>query len=93
VVKESLAVGLPVVSVDVGDVGEMLAGIEPGAVIDWPRAAGEGDAWLDRLAEAVGAVLDDVRRADGREKRAFLRQERVALRLLEIYREVLASSE
>ena len=36
VVKEANAMGLPVVSVAVGDVAEVLAGVQPSAVVDFP---------------------------------------------------------
>lgn len=89
VVKEALAVGLPVVSVDVGDVREMLAGVEPGGVVDWPRGGDGEPALIEELARAVLSVLAADRRADGRERRDSLRREHVARRTLDIYREVL----
>jgi glycosyltransferase involved in cell wall biosynthesis len=91
VVKEALAVGLPVVSVDVGDVGEMLDGITPGGVVPWPASGGfAGKAALARsLAAKVAIVLDSGARSNGREQRSFLRQEEIARRLVDIYREVL----
>ncbi|MFN8177206.1 MAG: glycosyltransferase family 4 protein [bacterium] len=90
VVKEALAVGLPVVSTDVGDAKEMLAGVEPGGVVAWPNedSAVARDAWLEALSLSAGAILDSGRRSDGREKRAALRQEAVTERLLAIYEEV-----
>ncbi len=91
VVKEALVVGLPVVSVDVGDVGEMLDGVGPGGVVPWPAAAGEvaRAEWLDQLAARVTGILDSGDRSDGRRKRDFLRQERIAERTLEVYRDAL----
>jgi glycosyltransferase involved in cell wall biosynthesis len=90
VIKEALAVNLPVVSVDAGDAREMLDGVAPGTVVDWP-AGPDGEAALDReLARGVLAVLAEGRRSDGRERREFLRQEAVARRTLDVYREVLA---
>jgi glycosyltransferase involved in cell wall biosynthesis len=92
VVKEALAVGLPVVSTDVGDVAEMLDGVEPGAVVPWPDrdSPSAREAWLDRLADAVVAILTRGGRADGRQKRAFLRQEKIVERLLAVYGEAAA---
>jgi glycosyltransferase involved in cell wall biosynthesis len=90
VVKEALAVGLPVVSTDVGDSKEMLAGVEPGGVVAWPAdpSPASQDAWLEALSLSAGAILDAGRRSDGREKRAALRQEAVTEGLLAIYDEV-----
>lgn len=90
VIKEALAVGLPVVSVDVGDAREMLDGVTPGAVVDWPAGPDAEAALNGELARAVLAVLEARGRSNGRERRAFLRQEAVAERTLAIYRKVLA---
>ena len=45
VVKEALAVGLPVVSTDVGDVAEMLEGVTPGAVVKGTLTMTFADGW------------------------------------------------
>jgi len=91
VVKEALAVGLPVVSVDVGDVREMLAGVEPGRVVDWPRDPGQGGE-VAALARGVVAVLGSGRRSDGRERRDSLRTEEIARRTLAVYRKATAQA-
>jgi len=101
VVKEALAVGLPVVATDVGDTAEMLADVSPGGVVPWPADDGRSApadvagkppvdhaAWLERLADATASVLAQPRRSDGREKRAFLRQEEIVRRLLRVYDDV-----
>lgn len=93
VVKEALAVGLPVVSTDVGDVPEMLLGVEPGGVVAWPADSTDQDAWLEAFALRVAAILDAGRRSDGREKRSRLRQEEVAAKLLAIYADVCGSTQ
>jgi glycosyltransferase involved in cell wall biosynthesis len=50
VVQEAIACGLPVVTVDVGDVGERLSGVVPSAVVAQDPAA-LGRALIDLLAE------------------------------------------
>lgn len=57
VVKEAMACNLPVVSVDVGDVVQRLAGVSPGAVV--ARSA-------QAIADAVADVLRQRRRSNGR---------------------------
>lgn len=91
VVKEAIAMGLPVVSVDVGDVADVLAGVEPSAVVgfpDGPEAAANRRDIVERLADAVEGVLAARRRANGRELRAWLAADRIAERIVEIYRSV-----
>ncbi len=90
VVKEALAVGLPVVSVDVGDASEMLEGVTPGGIVPWPRASGEAEhhELARSLAASVALVLESGRRSNGREVRGFLRQEEIARRIVAIYQEV-----
>lgn len=91
VIKEAIAMGLPVVSVDVGDVADMLAGVEPSAVVgfpDGPDAAADPRDIVERLADAVDGVLAARRRANGRELRAWLAADRIAERMVHIYRSV-----
>ncbi|MEW6755697.1 MAG: glycosyltransferase [Candidatus Latescibacterota bacterium] len=82
VVKESLACGVPVVSVPVGDVPELLAGVHPGAVRPY-RA--------EELGAALAELLACGPRSNGRQ---VLRERRldlagVASRILEIYAQAL----
>jgi glycosyltransferase involved in cell wall biosynthesis len=92
IVKEAIVVGTPVVTVDVGDVNEMLAGIEPGGVVPWPANPDDENArtaWREALARQVVDVTRSPRRSDGREKRSFLREEEIARRVLAVYREAV----
>ena len=92
VVKESIAMGLPVVSVDVGDVAELLAGVHPSAVVSYP----EGDALparhqlVMRLADEASAILDRGGRANGRQAHRWLDLDAVASRVIGVYRHVIA---
>lgn len=82
VVKEALACNVPVVSVDVGDVAELMDGI-----------AGCHIASED--PEALAAAMDQVRlrrgRIAAREKMEKLSLEQVARRLCDFYEEMLAA--
>jgi teichuronic acid biosynthesis glycosyltransferase TuaC len=94
VVKEATAMGLPVVSVDVGDAAEVLHGVRPGAVVRFPPGELEGASrqqLVADLADRASEVLYDGRRADGREKNAWLDERLVAQRVVEVYRTVLGS--
>ncbi|MGA7779078.1 MAG: glycosyltransferase family 4 protein [Paraburkholderia sp.] len=59
-VKEAMAVNLPVVSVDVGDVRRLLQGVSRSAVVE------SRDAVV--LACAASDLLDDTRRSNGRQR-------------------------
>ncbi|MDQ2052587.1 glycosyltransferase [Natronolimnohabitans sp. A-GB9] len=77
-VKEALACNLPVVAVDVGDVRERLAGVDPSHV-----------ATDD--AELVDGLLDVLRRrerSNGREAAREVSVDRTAAQLLEVYERV-----
>ncbi|WP_276301477.1 glycosyltransferase [Halorussus lipolyticus] len=78
-VKEAMCCNLPVVATDVGDVAECLRGVSPSALC-------ETDA---ELAGALGDVLADPRRSNGREEISDLRVERVAERLGGVYDDAL----
>ncbi len=76
VVKESLACNLPVVGVDVGDVRERLAGVEPSTVVERTPEA---------IAGAIVGVIRDRRRSNGRERLSTIAQEVVARRIVDLY--------
>lgn len=79
VVKEALACELPVISTDVGDVREILRGIDP----SWVCAPDPS-----RLAAAVVECMTVRRRSNGRERSEWLGEEQIAARLLELYRRI-----
>lgn len=78
VVKEAVAMGLPVVSTDVGDVAEVLAQVTPSAVVPADPAA---------LADAAEPLLRQPVRSVGATPSA----ESAARRVAEVYERVLAS--
>jgi glycosyltransferase involved in cell wall biosynthesis len=80
VVKEAMAVDLPVVAAPVGDCRELLAGVSPGSVV-----AREPQAF----AAAVAAVLDSGVRSNGREQVAPLELSAVAHRVMTVYQRAL----
>ena len=91
VVKEAAAMGLPVVTVGLGDVAEILAGVEPSSVVPFPDHAdplAARAALVESLADGVMAVLQDGRRSNGRELTGWLDLPVVAQRVVDVYRKV-----
>jgi glycosyltransferase involved in cell wall biosynthesis len=80
VVKEAMACNLPVVSVDVGDVRQVIGGTAGCLIV--PRE-------VNALAEAICAALVAARRTDGRAAIMPLSLEGIAARIETIYRETL----
>ena len=80
VVKEAIACGLPVVSVDVGDVRRWLDPIPGCAVVEESPAA---------LANAVGAVLEHRLRIDGSVVLPHFDQAAIAQQLLALYKAMI----
>lgn len=92
VVKEAAAMGLPVVSVDVGDAAEVLDGVTPSAVVDFPEPRGTASArraLVNRLADAAAGILAVPARSDGRKRVDRLATEVVTAQLIDVYRTVL----
>jgi len=79
VVKEALACNLPVISVDVGDVRERLAGVSPGAICE---------ATPQALAEAMIEILERPRRSNGRHLVAHLDEHSQSEKVLGIYNRI-----
>lgn len=89
VVKEAAAMGLPVVSVDVGDVAEVLAGVTPSAVVSFPPTrAGLVEALADRMVEVLAAGG----RSNGRDRVAWLDSTAIAQRVVAVYRAAVAGA-
>ena len=86
VVKEAMACNLPVVSVPVGDVADLLAGVDGCAVR--PRDA-------EALSEAIIEAVNRKQRTNGRTalERKGLDQESVAKRIINLYEELLTKNQ
>ena len=84
VIKEAMACGCPIVSVDVGDVAERVSGVEGCYVV---RTREPND-----IAEALQEALHFTGRTNGRDRilEMGLSNEQVAKRLVAIYESVLA---
>jgi teichuronic acid biosynthesis glycosyltransferase TuaC len=82
VIKEAMACNLPIVSVDVGDVAEIIAGVE-GCYIVEPNAA--------TIAEKLLLVLEKWQRTRGREKMASFDFKVITQRIIAVYRQLCAS--
>ena len=80
-IKEAMACNLPVVSTDVGDVREIIDGVE-GCALFRPES--------DDLARTISLVLAGPAHTEGRAAIEHLRIERIADRVLDLYREVLS---
>jgi len=81
-IKEALACNIPIVSVDVGDVGERIQGVE-GCYLSHPTP--------DDLASKLRLVHSGLGRVAGRCSVEGLSLESVALRLQDFYKEILGS--
>lgn len=81
VIKEAMACGLPIVSVDVGDVAKVIGGTEGCFIVERDVAA---------LAGALTSALDFGRRTEGRAAITHLSLDAIAARIEAIYREMIA---
>jgi glycosyltransferase involved in cell wall biosynthesis len=93
IVKEAALMGLPVVSVDVGDVAEVLASVSPSTVVPWPSPWGTPEArssLVTSLADEIATILVKRERSNGRERGAHLDGRIAAEKVVEVYRRVIA---
>jgi teichuronic acid biosynthesis glycosyltransferase TuaC len=85
VVKEACAMGLPVISTDVGDVPEILRGVTPSAIVAFP---GLREQLIDELAWHTAKIATTGRRSNGPDRVSWLSLDAVARRILDIYHQV-----
>lgn len=79
VIKEALACGLPIVSVDVGDVRERLEGVTPSTIV-------ARDA--EKIAAALESVLSSEGRSNGPSQVADLADNKVAWKIRSVYERI-----
>jgi teichuronic acid biosynthesis glycosyltransferase TuaC len=79
-VKEALACGLPIVAVDVGDVRELISGVDGCWICP---------ATADEIAEGILRALEFGRRTGGRERALQMSSEVTSKRLTSLYEELL----
>lgn len=84
IVKQAMACNLPIVSTDVGDVRQIIAGTT-GCFLCSPTVA--------EFAERVQEILASRKRTNGREHIAHLNPSAVAAKLIEVYEQVLRRRE
>jgi teichuronic acid biosynthesis glycosyltransferase TuaC len=92
VVKEATAIGLPVVTTDVGDVADVLAEVKPSAAVEFPEPWGSDEAraeLIQKLSEEMAATLDAGIRSNGRERNAWLAWDGIGRSYIELYRSVI----
>jgi glycosyltransferase involved in cell wall biosynthesis len=80
VVKEALACNLPVVSTPVGDVPERLVGVDPSAIVPFDHS---------EIGKAIAKILTLRSRSNGRGHVLDISNQRVAERIVSIYRSIL----
>ena len=92
VIKEAMACGCPIVSVDVGDVKERVADVDGCYVVPSEELRVNSDKLIDELVKALEKALAFEGKTNGREKiiEYGLSNELVAQKIIDIYEKVIA---
>lgn len=92
VIKEAMACGCPIVSVDVGDVKERVADVDGCYVVPSEELRVNSEKLIDELAKALEKALAFEGKTNGREKiiEYGLSNELVAQKIIDIYEKVIA---
>lgn len=91
VIKEAMACGCPIVSVDVGDVKERTEGVEGCFVVPSEELRDQREKLIEELAKALKNAIAFDGRTKGREKilESGLTNEQVAKKIVKIYDQIL----
>ncbi len=84
VIKEALACNLPFISTDVGDASEIISDVNNSFIVPY-------DANI--IAEKMKIIYDNRQRSNGRDKIDYLRDDKIAIRIIENYNKMIKNNQ